>query len=574
MILHKLCRLYDRLAADTDTAIAPLGYVVQGIAFELLITPAGDLIAINDLRVVIKNTVRNKEFILPGSAKPSGSGCNPSLHGWDTTEYMLGYLNLEGLSAPDAKKLAERCVKRHKAYKEGMLQSEAEVADPAYSAFCRFLEKWQPEAAANYPVLPDVSGLFGVVRIQGEQSYLHEIEAVVRLSAGAVGASTGICLLSGAAAEIARIHEVKIKGVLGAQSAGANLVSFNCDSFTSYGLTQSYNAPVSTVSAFKYATALNYLLAKGSPRRLQLGDATTVFWADKPSVGESIFGFVLSGEPPTDSALEEQIKASLRSLLAGSVPQALEGDTEFYVLGLAPNAARISVRFWQRSTLSELLHRVGALQAELQIVADKQSKKEYEFLSLRSILEQTARESKEIPPLLSGALLRAVLSGREYPLLLYQAVLRRLRVAKSVTYPRAAIIKAILLRNFKQKGLIMLEIEREEVEYQLGRLFAVLERLQEQAQGKVESGIKERFFSSASMTPASVFPRLLRLSQHHSAKLNAGLKINTEKQIQEICGRIREFPQHLCLQAQGLFALGYYHQRQDFFTKKEDAAAE
>lgn len=565
MILQELCNLYDRLATDPESGIAPYGCVVQGVAFEIVIDSAGKLEAINDLRTHDGKKTFNKMMNLPGTAKPSGAGINPSLNGWDRTDYLLGYLNREELKPAEADKKLARCAELHAAYKQAMLEREPQVNHSDYSAFCRFLERWDSSMADHDPVLPEVSGSFGVVRLQGKQSYLHDMEAVAEYNPvpAAAAEEQGMCLISGKPGEIARIHDIKIKGVKDAQSSGANLVSFNCNSFESYGRSQSFNAPVSKRAAFKYATALNTLLARDSKRRLQIADATCVFWADAPSISEDLFGFVFSGEPPTDSALETELHHALQSLQRGALPEGIDADTAFYVLGLSPNAARISIRFWYGSTLGTMLRNISAFQQELNII---KGPKDRELLPFWLLLLQTARESADIPPLLGGAVMRAVLTGGRYPLSLYQAILRRIRADRDVNHPRAAVIKAVLLRNFQKEGLVMLDKERPEAGYQIGRLFAALERAQENAQGNLNAGIKDRYFASTSATPATVMPRLIRLSQHHIAKLEGGRKVNAEKLIQEICGRLDGFPAHLGLQEQGLFALGYYHQRQDFFS--------
>ncbi len=218
-----------------------------------------------------------------------------------------------------------------------------------------------------------------------------------------------------------------------------------------------------------------------------------------------------------------------------------------------------------------MLDRVGRHQRELDIV---RGAKDRDILPIWLILAQTAREAKEIPPLLGGALLRAILTGARYPLALLAAVLRRIRADRRISHPRTAIIKAILTRNFGMEDLAMLNPDRPETAYQLGRLFAALEKAQEDALPGLNATIKDRYFGSASATPGAVFPRLIRMDQHHLGKLEGGAKVNSEKRIQEICGRIDAFPGHLDMVGQGLFALGYYHQRQNFFTPKAKAAPE
>lgn len=571
MILQELCSLYDRLAADPDVAVAPPGTFVQGVAFCVIISPDGTLKDIQDLRERDGNKLRNRSLMLPGDPKPSGSGLNPSLHGWDRTDYMLGYLDPEAIKPPtqaNIDKKMGRCAEAHAKYKEETLAREREVNHPDYSAFCRFLESWDPAQADQYPVLKEVTGLFGVVRLEGKTEYLHELPFFRQQEGADEDAEKTMCLITGEPSVIARLHP-KVKGVNGAQSSGASVVSFNLSAFESYGHEQNYNAPVSEMAAFKYATALNHLLERDGNHRMQVGDTTCVFWADKPTAGEGLLAAMFSGEDDAaiDESAQKALHASLESLKNGQV-QIPDADVGFCILGLAPNAARLSVRFWLRSTLGDILGRVLRHQRELDIV---RGKKDREVLPFWILLRQTARESKDIPPLLGGALARAVLTGDRYPEMMLSAVIRRIHADRDIRHSRAAIIKAILVRNHHKEDLVMLDPKRTEVGYQLGRLFAALERAQEGALPGINATIKDRYFGAASATPGTVFPRLIRMSQHHVAKLEGGAKVNTEKRMQEIVGRIDNYPAHLSLPEQGLFTLGYYHQRQDFFTSKKDA---
>lgn len=568
MILQKLCEYYDRLAADPEANIAPPGAIVQGVAFEVVIKPNGELVTIGDLRDTSGKSPRPRPMILPGASKPSGSGLNPSLNGWDRTDYMLGYLNPDALKDHEREKKLNRCREAHDAFRTAMLEREPLVGSPAFSAFCRFLEAWRPENAAAWPVLAEASGAFGVVRIAGQDGYLHDDPGVGGLETGADAVLGGapLCLVSGVPAEIARTHEPKIKGVNGAQSSGAAVVSFNSSAFTSFGKDQSFNAPVSAAAAFKYATALNKLLTRDGGHRVQVGDTTCTFWADAPSPAESLFAFAVegSGKQAEDADQVRELELTFQRIRDGDAP-APDTEVGFHVLGLAPNAARLAIRFWYSGTVGELLDRVMRHQRELEIV---RSAKDRNHLPLWLLLRQTARETKEIPPLLGGALLRSVLTGGPYPEALLAAVIRRLRVDHAVSHPRAAVIRAVLNRNHHQEVPVALDETRPESAYQLGRLFAALEKAQEDALPGINATIKDRFFSAASATPGAVFPRLIRMNQHHVGKLEGGRKVVAEKRIQSIVGRIDQFPSHLDLVGQGLFSIGYYHQRQDFFTKK------
>ncbi len=379
----------------------------------------------------------------------------------------------------------------------------------------------------------------------------------------------------------------KIKSVAGAQSAGASLVSFNAPAYESYGKDQSFNAPVSEKAAFQYGTALNSLLngPKSSKHRIRIGDTTCVFWTDQPSIVEDVFGiFASEGSNSPEQAQDEDTRSKLEILLkairyGGEAKSALGIDpeeTKFYLLGLAPNAARLSVRFFHRSTVAQLLENLRSHHRDIAIVREWESAQgkrlpDPEFPAYWQLLNQTARVADEIPPLLGGSLMRAILDGIAYPESLYSAVIRRIRADRTINYLRAAIIKGTLTRNHKQTITTMLDNENTDPAYLLGRLFAALEKTQYDALGELNAGLRDKFYSSASATPASVFPRIIRTYQHHLSKLTGGAKVNRERLVQNILDGIPSsgFPNNLNLKSQGIFALGYYHQRKEFFTKKE-----
>jgi CRISPR-associated protein Csd1 len=394
----------------------------------------------------------------------------------------------------------------------------------------------------------------------------------------------GLCLVTGRIGRVAATHEPQIKGVNGQQPGGALLVSFNAKAYESFGREQSFNAPVSDSAAFQYCTALNHLLRQGGGK-IQIGDATTVYWTESPSPMEEFFSFVADPAKVSaeDDAQKQKVQATLQRIVQGESVEELElgtGDTPFYVLGLSPNAARLSIRFWYVSTLTEMVAALRQHFSDLAIV--RSSDRDPEFPAMWQLLRETVRDSKDIPPLLSGVVMRAILMGSPYPQMLFSAVLRRIRADRVVNAVRAGMLKACLNRNSRIgispliKDISMsLDPDRPEPAYQLGRLFAELEKTQEDALPGINATIKDRYFGAASATPASVFPRIIRGSQHHLGKLEYRSKIYREKQIQEICGKLNGFPSHLNLNDQGLFALGYYHQRQSIFTKKaapEDSA--
>jgi CRISPR-associated protein Csd1 len=590
MILQALKGYYDRLADDPESGIARPGFSEQKITFIVVLNPDGSLHEIKDGRREEITELRNGKqkidlratpMIVPGGAKPPGSGLNPGFL-WDNTGYLLG-------TKPDDPK-PERTRESFEAFRARHLELESAINDPSFSSVCRFLESWNPDRASDHPLLSELTSGFGVFKITAEQEYVHNRPAVRAWweahNATTDSRETGYCLITGEVAPLAVLHEPAIKGVTGAQSSGAKLVSFNCDAFTSYGKEQGANAPVSEAAAFAYCNALNLLLGRDR-QRLQIGDATTVFWTDqpKPAAGglpaDELISFLLdtAQQQPQDAGLKNQIRRVLEKAANGQLAKDDLGDaaTPFYVLGLSPNASRLSVRFWLHSTLGEITERLQRHIRDMAIVRewDETSKHpDPEIPSIWQLLRQTARESKDIPPLLGGALLRAILDGGDYPDALASAILRRIKADRDINYLRASALKAWLVRNHQQPIPPMLDETNTTHGYLLGRLFAALEKTQQDALGEVNAGIRDRFYASASSTPRAVFPRLLKTYGHHVAKLDGGQKVTREKLVQDVLSPIQTFPAHLSLEQQGLFALGYYHQRKAFYTRKDAAPTE
>lgn len=592
MILQSLNELYTRLANDPAYEIAPPGFSPQKISFRIRIRPDGTLAQIEDARTPDeKGKLQNTVLLVPGEAKPPGAGINPGLL-WDNQTYLLG-------RQPEDKP-AGFGVKRFEALRQRHLDLEEKIEDPSFSAVCRFLEQWSPEQLSAHPILNDVGTGFGIFALQAEKRPVQESQRVQEWWRGTLESEesgdslSARCLLTGEIGSIARLHP-KIKGVTGAQAAGASIVSFNASAYESYGKTQSYNAPVGENAAFQYGTALNSLLTgpQSAKHRIRIGDTTTVFWTDQPTILEDCLAdFLGSGSQAADEIEDigkrEQLQRLLEAVRSGGRYQDLgERDTPFHILGLAPNAARVAIRFYHRSTTQDLLAKLHDHQHCLEIVrqfTEPVGKRfaDPEFPAIWQILRETARVSDEIPPLLGGALARAIVEGTPYPEGLFTAILRRIQADRTINYLRAATLKAVLVRNHQQNIPIMLDLTNNNPAYLLGRLFAALEKIQEeghyeQTQGRLEKTIREKYFSSAAATPASVIPRLEQLSTHHRRHLKSGRKIYFDNLIQEI--KWHQSPtaktkRTHTLEEQGLFILGYYHQRKDFFTKKETESAE
>ena len=318
------------------------------------------------------------------------------------------------------------------------------------------------------------------------------------------------------------------------------------------------------------------LLRFESRQKVQIGDASTVFWTERESPVEGFMGLILS--PQDDSGDLKEVRDFLEAVRDGKkLPKNID-DTgmKFYILGLSPNASRLSVRFWHVSTVEDISAKIGQHFRDLSII--KNYDKDPEFPGMWQLLRETAilRKFENISPVLSGSIIRSIMTGASYPQSLMTTIIGRIRADQEINYLRAAMIKACLVRKYRINQIskeVTMELDKEStnIGYRLGRLFAVLEKAQLDAIPGANTTIKDSFYGSASATPRTVFPRLLRLAQHHIQKAEYGR--NTDKMIEEIMQDIQAFPAHLSLDDQGLFAIGYYHQRKDFYTqsnKKED----
>lgn len=581
-ILQALDSYYGRMAARGE-AEAP-GFSREKIGFAVVLSPNGVPVQVIDMRELSGRKLQPVLREVPAAVKRT-AGILPNRL-WDKTSYTLGRTAGEG----------RRTAEEHAAFKALHRTLLAESEDPGCLALARFLDTWDPAAFDAAPFTPEMLDSNVVFRLEGEHVYLHERPAARRLiEAAATGpAADAFCLVTGQPTVARRLHPT-IKGVEGAQSSGASLVSFNLDAFESYGQAQGANAPTSEAAAFRYGAALNRMLDRGSPNRLRrpIGDATVAFWADiSATVNEAAaaaaddFFLMLIDPPPTDDAAEAaKVRDALEKVADGrpieAVAPAVMRGTRFHVLGLAPNAARLSVRYWLDDDVETFTRRLAAHHADLAL--EPRPRNWGVPSTNRLLVKTTALQEKyeNIPPLLAGEVTRAVLAGTRYPRTWLAAVIMRLRAGDDPsTGWHAAAIRACLQRDhrlgFERESLpVSLNKDDKSEAYQLGRLFAALETAQRLALGRVNATIRDRYFGAASATPAGVFPLLLRGAQNHIGKLRKERKDGwIEREIGEIVDRLpASLPRSLRLEAQGRFAIGYYHQRQAQFAGRPALAA-
>jgi len=601
VILQSLYELYERLLDEPESGISKPGYSKAQVSFAFNLSGTGELLDVIDVRDASGGKkLRARDMDVPRQVKrTSGVSANFLC---DNSGYVMGVVQQKGRELEIATAKHEAMRSLHDEVLEGS-------DDPGARAVLAFLHKWDPARAQDCPALASlwndiVGGGSIVFKLDGASGYIHNRPSVRRSWEAYCAKKTekseglGYCLVTGEVGPIARVHD-SVKGVIGAQTSGAALVSFNAEAFKSYRKDQSINAPVSEEAAFGYVTALNYLL-RSNDNRMRISDSTTVFWAERPAhLEEDAFAELVNpsqpngegeealpdGEGIADSQAKTERDPRATRLVRDVLAKVAEGrpareglsgvdpDVRFCILGLSPNNARVSVRFWYVNSFGALVDEIGQHYADMSIVLPNWATGPF---PIWQIIKATAplADTKRASPLLAGAITRSMLMGTAYPQGLYTALLARIRADQNVTPVQAAMIKACLVRRDRLSGktakegshTVSLNEQCTDSAYLLGRLFAWLEKVQQDATPGLSTTVRDRYFGAASATPRSVFPVLLRLAQHHIAKAEYG--DYADKQIEGIISSLDGFPAHLNLEQQGEFVLGYYHQRQAFYQKK------
>ena len=576
MILQALVEHYEDLAAQGK--LARPGWSDANISYALYINDAGELEQVASLKNEVergkKKVLAPRTMSLPAPVKRSSGVASNFL--WDNSSYILG---------ADEKGKPQRSLECFAVCKTLHHQILDGVDSPPAQAVLAFFDHWDPEQAREHPALEDklqdiLAGANLVFRYDGD--YPQEDPKIRTAWENYYNTSEDnpemVCLVTGKKGAVEAVHP-SIKGLAGAQSSGAALVSFNGGAFCSYGKEQSFNAPTSKYAAFAYTSALNHLLADREYVG-RIGDTTVLFWASGGQRAYQSFSMASLFGAPSTYAVSDLQKIALDLCQGRSVlfeETQLDPNTTFYILGLSPNAARLSVRFFLKNSFGEFVRNIQAHQERLEIVRPAFDK--FEILPLWKLLDETVNQNsrdKSLVPGMAGETLRAILNDTPYPATLLNGVSLRIRAEREITRGRAAILKAYYLKHPhpdvpKEVLTVSLNPDSTNIPYVLGRLFSVLEAIQSSANPSINTTIKDKYFNSASATPSRVFPTLINLAQKHLRKLDKGFDISYSKQLTDLTAKLGEtFPDRLSLPQQGAFQLGYYHQTQARYTKKEE----
>lgn len=575
MILQALVKQYENL--EKQGKVSGLGWCQAKVSYELDLSKNGDVLGVTSRKIEEmrgKKTVWAPASLIVPEMVTRSSGVSANFL-CDNSKYMLG-IDVQGTN----QRVIDCFQATREKHRSVLKNAQGEIA----RAILAYFEKWDPQKAEQHPVIREnweklTEGGNLIFSVEGQEAQEDEEIRTCweQYREQDDGERKGLCLVTGRKTEISRIHKV-IKGVPGAQSSGAALVSFNAPAFESYGKEQSYNAPVGKYAEFAYTTALNYLLTQRD-YTFSLGDAMVVYWAESGKEEyQKCFFDILRPTKDNQKKLKDIFDSLKEDTKVYLEDAEMDPEQKFYILALAPNAARLSVRFFYMNSFGKILQNIAEHYERLSIV--KPAWAEQDYLGIRDMLNETVNQkSKDKTPIsnMSSLVLQAILSGSRYPASLYTDTLIRIRAENGkITWGRAAIIKAYLNRNYgwkKGERFMGLKEECTDTAYVLGRLFSLLETIQKEANPSITTTIRDRYFNSACATPASVFPVLIKLKNSHIKKLErdkGGAKIYYEKQLTDIMGRLEEFPKRLSLEQQGQFTLGYYHQQQKRYEKGEE----
>ena len=572
MIIAALVKRYEQQLKARK--VVGLGWSVAEVSFALRLYESGEIADVIDQRIEVeinkKNRLKPTKMAVPEQERRSGKNYSSSFL-CENANYFFGIDdNTEQFEA--AKKLHLEILK--------------DCDSATARAIKNFFANWNPSDTATHPKLQEYfKDLQKGARLvfMFEENFAtedDEIRAAWENYRQSQDESVSMqCLITGKILPVATIHPL-IKGVRNANTSGGSIVSFNESAFESYGHDdeRGLNAPISKYAAFAYTTALNDLLADKDHVKF-FGDTTIVYWAEENSdeCQELLDDLFSPDENKISDETLDKIMEGIKTKNISLNGTNLNYDNPFYVLGLSPNNARLSVRLFLQNSFGEVIENIAKHYEDFRIAKPLNAT---DYIPLWRILKATtSSKSKETTssPLMTGAVVKAIMSGQNYPVSLLQNVILRIRAEHAVSYEKAAIIKAYLTRNKGREHLMALDENSTDVSYVYGRIFSVLEKIQMEVQMEASSTlnatIKDKYFTSACATPTKVFPILLKLSVHHLNKLKTGRRIYWEKQLTNLMGKLSPSAKNsstLTLEEQGMFILGYYHQTQERYKKKEN----
>lgn len=604
MILHALTEYYHRKAESSQgSGIAPQGFENKQIPFVIVINKDGEFVSLDDTRGSDKTTKKGSYYLVPLGESRSGKNSYQTTNIlWDHYGYLLAHSKeIAGSAKMSADKLAaetqksiEMATLQHQTFIDKIDELHQSLPnDSGILAVKKFLADKdnidKVKADSKWADCHKIKGCNLTFRMQGQPELICQSKAIqdylksqLETPSATEEGVEAICLVTGKRLPIARLHQP----IGGVNAKPSPFASINLDAFESYGKTQGYGFPVSETAMFEYTTALNTLLK--SDNRFRLGDVSVVCWSEKPSQKEREIPFILNGGGGQAKENPDAYVDSVQNLFSSfyhGVYNEPDGEQIMYVLGLSPNSARIVVRFWHQSTIAALSTNIAQWFNDIEMVRGYNSPYP-KYMPLLRLLCNLVFEGKieNLPPNVVADATKSILEGTVLPITVLQLAIRRNRADQSVTYARASLIRAYLNRKVRSTASstfreisVGYDKDRTDIGYVLGALFAVLEKIQEETveSGKINATIRDRYYGSASSTPVTVFGTLLKLSQHHLSKIrkrSMGRSINLNKQLSEILEKIDTFPSHLNMEQQGLFAIGYYHRRQEFFNTKKDQA--
>ena len=589
MILQDLVRLYDREAKRGR--VVPYGYSMERVDFVLVLGENGRVVDVEDLR----DGKRSPRIPLPTPPKSTVNIESRFLYG--NSAYVLGVMT----TAQKEKRRKQRCADEHEAWLAYHRKHLSGTKDAGLRAVLAFCEAWSPDQIAKLRYRDEIDNGTIALRLDGDRVSRGTPRLICdRPAAKAIwkrlsapdNAPKGMCLVTGTRGPLARLHP-SIKGVKGAQSSGASLVSYNCEAVEHFGKdSQGLNGPTSVEAAHAYGTVLNAMLADPN-RRVRIGNATAVYWVEMegdPGPAEALLATLLSGGTvkPSEDAESQRLNETLHKIAAGrplaEADPSLDPGTRYHVLALGPSAARLVVRWYLVGTLGDLARRIGEHWQDMRLEpVPWRTPPSVQWLALQTVPARVNnkggydRDKEAINPTLPGAILRAILTGQRYPTGLLQSVVQRLATDRDISGIRIAMVRACLARDHRLDLLtfgapMALDPDNPSPAYQLGRLFAVLENAYRLANPGSERTLADAHYRMASTQPGAAFPHLLATAQHHLSAIRragkGGLAYVIGQDIEGITARLTTFPRALNSAQQGEFALGYYHQREHRRTKK------